>query len=299
MEKIKLRNNFEIPLVGMGTWPLRGEQMEKVMQEALNVGYRLFDTADNYSNEDAIGRVLARNKSMRHEINIMTKISDEKSSLIDAPWSSIGKYFYKTSPYMQKHSCKEVVNMLVENSLRNLQTDYIDCLIIHWPYPDYLLEIWDAMVDLYDKGTVRSIGVSNCRERHLELIKKNFSVYPMINQICVSPLDTRTSLINYCHREGIQVVCYAPLKVMNNPSFSHSTIVDDICMKHSCSKSQLLLAWNYAQNIIPIPKSTNLKRLESNLNVGSIQLSNTELNTLNSLNLDKQYLPESIFCPGL
>lgn len=87
--------------------------------------------------------------------------------------------------------------------------------------------------------------------------------------------------------------------VMNNPSFSHSIIVDDICMKHSCSKSQLLLAWNYAQNIIPIPKSTSLKRLESNLNVDSIQLSNTELNTLNSLNLDKQYLPESIFCPGL
>jgi diketogulonate reductase-like aldo/keto reductase len=291
MRTFKLSNGIQIPNVGMGTWPLRGSELEILMQQALDMGYRLFDTADNYSNEDAIGEVLSRNASIRKEIFIMTKISDEKSSSISAPWSSIGKYFYKTSPFMASHSCKDVVNMLVENSLRKLKTDYIDCLIIHWPYPDYLLEIWDSLVELYKQGVLRSIGVSNCRERHIEKIKNNFSIYPMVNQISVSPLDARLPLVDYCHKENIQLVCYAPLMMMNNSNFSSSMVVKQLCEKYHCTKGQLLLAWNYKQGIIPIPKSTKRERLLQNLSVDAVRLSDKDILELNSLNLDMQYLP--------
>jgi diketogulonate reductase-like aldo/keto reductase len=299
MITLKLSNGVQIPNVGMGTWPLRGSELENLMQQALDMGYRLFDTADNYSNEEAIGEVLSRNASMRREIFIMTKISDEKSSSVSAPWSSIGKYFYKTSPYMASHSCKSVVNMLVENSLRKLKTDYIDCLIIHWPYPDYLLEIWDSLVELYKSGVLRSIGVSNCRERHIEKIKNNFSIHPMVNQISISPLDTRLPLIEYCRKEDIQVVSYAPLMVMNNPIFSESTVVKQLCDKYNCSKGQLLLAWNNKQGIIPIPKSTKRERLLQNLSIDVVKLSDNDISSLNGLNQDMQYLPESMYCPGL
>ena len=294
-----INNGISLPDIGMGTWPLRGTQLEDIMQQALEVGYRLFDTADNYGNEEEIGNVLKRNASLRHEIKIMTKISDEKSKDINSPWSSIGKYFYRTSSYMQTHSAKDVVNMLVDNSLKKLKTDYIDCLIIHWPYPDYLLEIWDAMVELYKQGILKSIGVSNCRERHLELIKSNFAITPMVNQICISPLDTKQSVVNYCNKEGIQMVCYAPLMMMNKPQIQQSKEIQSVCTKYNLSLSQLLLAWNRSKGIIPIPKSTKRERLVQNFEAMNTILESEDITLIDSLNEDLQYLPESLFCPGL
>jgi len=226
MEKKIIRNEFYIPPVGFGTWPLKGSELESCMETAVSVGYRLFDTADNYGNEDSIGNVIAKNPQLRKELFIMTKISDEKSA--NNRWSSTGKYFYKNSPYMQVHSCREVVDMIVEKSLRNLKTDYIDCLVMHWPYPDYMLEIWEEMIRLQERGVLRFIGVSNFRERHLEKIKQNFSVYPIVNQICVSPLDTKKSLIDYCQSEEIQVLCYAPLQTIRNVEYVQDSLVCEI-----------------------------------------------------------------------
>ena len=297
MDTYKLCNGVEIPIIGMGTWPLLGENLERLMKEALLLGYRMFDTADNYFNEDAIGNVLSKNKSMRDEIFIMTKISDEKK--MDFPWSSIGKYFYKTSPYMKKHSAKDVVNMLVGNSLRKLKTDYIDCLIIHWPYPDYFLEIWEAMIDLYKCRKLRSIGVSNCRERHLEMLKQNFSILPMVNQICISPLDTKRTLVEYCKKEKIQLVCYAPLMQIKNKLLVESEVTNNLLRKYHVDLGQLLLMWHKAQNIVPIPKSAHVERLEANFNFNSVSMFSEDVELLYSLNEDMQYLPESFYCPGI
>lgn len=288
-----------LPNIGMGTWPLHGTQLESVMQTALEEGYRLFDTADNYGNEDAIGNVLMRNSCLRQEIKIMTKISDEKSLDAENPWSSIGKYFYRTSPYMQSHTVKEVVNMLVQNSLKKLKTDYIDYLVIHWPYPDYLLEIWDAMIDLYKCGVLKSIGVSNCRERHLELIKHNFDIKPMVNQICVSPLDTKASLVEYCKKEAIQLVCYAPLMKMNDSRIKENKSIISLCNKYHLDIPSLVLAWNKSKGLVPIPKSTKRERLKQNLMSVKVTLMQEDISIIDSLNEDWQYLPESMFCPGI
>lgn len=297
MDTYKLSNGVEIPIIGMGTWPLAGENLERLMKEALSIGYRMFDTADNYFNEDAIGNVLNKNNGMRNEIFIMTKISDEKK--MNFPWSSIGKYFYKTSPYMQAHSAKEVVNMLVDNSLRKLNTDYIDCLIIHWPYPDYFLDIWESMIGLYKEGKLRSIGVSNCRERHLEMLKQNFSILPMVNQICISPLDTKRTLVEYCRKESIQLVCYAPLMQIKNKLLVESEIMKNLSHKYHVDPGHILLMWNRAQNIAPIPKSARVERLKANFDFNSALMRAEDVELLCSLNEDMQYLPESLYCPGI
>ncbi len=297
MDTYKLCNGVEIPIIGMGTWPLAGENLERLMKEALSIGYRMFDTADNYFNEDAIGNVLHRNGSMRDEIFVMTKISDEKKR--GFPWSSVGKYFYKTSPYMQSHTVKEVVNMLVDTSLRKLKTDYIDCLIIHWPYPDYFLEIWEAMIWLYREGKLRAIGVSNCRERHLEMLKQNFIVLPMVNQISISPLDTKRTLVEYCKKENIQLVCYAPLMQIKNSMLAESEIMKNLSHKYHVDQGRLLLMWNKAQHIVPIPKSSHVERLKANFDFGSVSMTSEDVELICSLNKDIQYLPESLFCPGI
>ena len=297
MDTYKLYNGVEMPIIGMGTWPLAGENLERLMKEALSIGYRMFDTADNYFNEDAIGNVLNKNSSIRNEIFIMTKISDEKK--MNFPWSSIGKYFYKTSPYMKAHSAKDVVNMLVNNSLRKLKTDYVDCLIIHWPYPDYFLDIWEAMIGLYKEGKLCSIGVSNCRERHLEMLKQNFSVLPMVNQICISPLDTKRALVEYCRKENIQLVCYAPLMQIKNRLLVESEIMKTLLHKYRVDLGHILLMWNKAQGIVPIPKSAHVERLKANFNFNSVSMISEDVELLYSLNEDMQYLPESIYCPGI
>lgn len=293
----ELSNDITIPTIGMGTWPLKGDILKSAMKSAIEVGYRLFDTADNYGNESEIGEILSEKIIAREDIFIVTKISDEKNNI--SPWSSIGKYFYKTSPYMQSHTAKEVVEMLVDNSLKKLRTDYIDCLIMHWPYPDYLLEIWDSMCDLYKNGKLRSIGVSNCRERHLEKIIQNSSITPMVNQISISPLDTRMSLQEYCKNHRIQLMCYAPIMMRTNKLIQQSDIIKSVLKKHNISIEQLLLAWNIKQNIIPIPKSSSKERQQNNFNAVNINLTDEEIHLISTLNKDMQYLPESKFCPGL
>lgn len=297
MQTYTLSNGVEIPAIGMGTWPLKGNLLKETMKHAIDIGYRMFDTADNYNNEDNIGEVIASKIIPREQLFVITKISDEKNST--CPWSSIGKYFYKTSPYMKNHSAKEVVEMLVNKSLKNLQTDYIDCLIMHWPYPDYLLEIWDSMCDLYHAGKLRSIGVSNCRERHLEKIIHNFPINPMINQISISPLDTRKTLLKYCKEHNIQVMCYAPLMQRTNKELIRADIIKQIIEKYNITIEQLLLIWNVYQGVIPIPKSSSAKRLKSNFDVFDIKFTEKEIIEISTLNQDLQYLPESKFCPGL
>lgn len=294
-----LSNGVSIPVIGMGTWPLCGEQLENLMEEAISIGYRMFDTADNYFNEESIGNVIAKHKSERDKLFMMTKISDEKK--VGFPWSSIGKYFYKSSPYMQSHTARGTVDMLVNNSLRKLQTDYIDSLIIHWPYMDYILEIWDRLVELHQNGVLKSIGVSNFGIRHLELLKANFDVQPMINQLSVSPLDTKEEVLKYCKENNIQTVVYAPMQQMNNKAYSSAEITVKLTEKYNLSRGELLLAWLNSKNMIPIPKSSHVSRLKSNfdiINKGAV-LEQQDVELLGTLNTNMQFLPESMFCPGL
>lgn len=292
-----LYNGVKIPAIGMGTWPLRGDNLEYLMAQAIDLGYRMFDTADNYFNEEFVGNVASKTK--REDLFIVTKLSDEKK--MGFPFSSIGKYFYKNSPYMKEHSAKETVNVIFENSLKKLKTDYVDLLIMHWPYPDYFLEIWSAMEELVKAGKVRAIGVSNCRERHFELLKRNGLSKPMVHQVSISPLDTKNDLFNYCDSNEIRQICYAPLMCVRNSKFADSSIAKQLAKKYGIGLSGLILLWNKSQGLIPIPKSTKTERLKENFDIvmSDVKMSAADIEALSSLNINLQYLPESCYCPGL
>ena len=292
-----LYNGVKIPPVGMGTWPLRGDNLEYLMAQAIDLGYRMFDTADNYFNEEFVGNVVSKIK--REDLFIVTKLSDEKK--IGFPFSSIGKYFYKNSSYMKEHTAKETVNVIFENSLKKLKTDYVDLLIMHWPYPDYFLEIWSAMENLVKDGKVRAIGISNCRERHFELLKKNGLSKPMVHQVSISPLDTKKELFNYCNSNDICQICYAPLMCARNSKFAESSIAKQLANKYGVGLSGLILLWNKSQGLIPIPKSTKTERLKENFDIvmNDFKMDAADIEALSSLNINMQYLPESCYCPGL
>ena len=184
-----------MPEIGFGTYPMKDEELTNAVITALESGYRMFDTAHNYGNEDHLGNSItfALNKTgmKRDEIFIITKVGEEL-------WEGIpdGQLFYKKKPDENK-DIFTIVKSQIKTSLKKLQTDYIDCVLIHHPYPDYFLEIWKALEILHKEGIINYIGVSNFRERHLKKIIENCNFLPMVNQVQISPCNTLLDVVDF------------------------------------------------------------------------------------------------------
>ena len=210
MIKLKTVKGEIIPAVGLGTYPFQGGDMANVVKKALEIGYRLIDTSDDYRGESGIGLAidgLSEIGLKREDIFLQTKITDD-DSYDDEPLS--GLFFNKNSRFMKRHTVEDVVREKVDNSLYEMHTDYLDSLLIHQPYPDYYEEIWEVLIKLKKEGKVRYIGVSNFYERHLEKLKY-CDIIPEINQIYMSPIGIKTKDVDYCNKEGIQLMTYSPL----------------------------------------------------------------------------------------
>lgn len=305
MNNIKLSNGVEIPNIGIGTYPIFGDQLTQTIKTAYHCGYRLIDTADNYYNEEDLGNSLdslySEHGKIRKELFLVTKISDELYRQSDiTPGMNRGIYFWKNSPYMQSSTaCHDIVYKKVENSLRCLKTDYIDLLLMHRPYPDFFEEIWYEMEQLYKEGKVRAIGLCNSYERHLDKLIKTGNIVPMVNQIETSPLNTKESLISYYEEKNVRTMVYSPLQSLKNiEEKEYQDYLDSLSSKYNKNKGQILLRFYIQRGIIPIPKSTNPKRLALNISVFDFSLTTDEMATLSGFNKNKQYLPESKGCPG-
>lgn len=302
---IKLSNGVEIPHIGFGTYPLFGEILTKTVLSAYEAGYRLFDTADNYYNEEDLGNSLSNLYKVcgdvREELFLTTKISDELYRQCDiTPGANRGVYFWKNSPLMQGPSaCHNIVYKKVEDSLRFLKTDYIDLLLMHRPYPDYFEEIWYEMESLYNEGKVRAIGVCNCYERHIEKLITSCTVAPMVNQIETSPLNSKQNLLDYSDAHGVKTMVYSPLQSLKySNEESYQKYLSELSSKYNKNKGQIVLRYNVQRGLIPIPKSTNPVRLASNIDIFDFELTILEMQILSSFNKNLQYLPESKGCPG-
>lgn len=306
MNKTTLVNGVEIPMIGMGTYPLNGELLLKTMEAAYQLGYRLFDTSDNYYNEEDLGNSLnylyKHTSANRSDFFLVSKLSDElyePNSL--GGGTNRGIYFWKTSPVMQKvGAVHEVVEKKIAHTLRSLQTDYLDLLLMHWPYPDFFEEIWFEMERLYKEGKVRAIGVCNCRERHFEKLKRNCVIFPMVNQFESSPINTKTNLVNYCHDNNIRIMTYSPLMNLKQKSSpGYKVYLKELADKYHKGIAQIVLRFDIQRGLIPIPKSTHKERLEDNFNVFDFELQADEIERLLNFNENRQSLPESKSCPGL
>ena len=301
-----LSNGIEIPHIGLGTYPMMGKQLTDAVVNAYQVGYRLIDTADNYYNEKDLGESLeqlyAQTDASRKDLFLVSKVSDELYHP-NAVGGGLNKgiYFWKNSPVMQQSdSVHKVVRKKIEDSLKYLRTDYLDLYLIHWPYPDFFSEIWFEMEQIYKEGLVRSIGVCNCRERHLEKLKTSCEIMPMVNQFETSPINIRQNTVEYCNTHNIKIMVYSPLMSLKRiEKENYQKKLRELAAKYGKSIAQIVLRFDIQRGLIPIPKSSHMGRLKNNISIFDFELSKLEMNSLFACNEDYQYLPESKSCPGL
>lgn len=306
METISLANGIDMPHLGLGTYPMNGRELTDAVLNAYKVGYRMIDTADNYYNEKDLGESLhvlyGETDAQRQNMFLVSKVSDElyPPNTIGGGYNK-GLYFWKNSPVMQKKDAvHDIVRKKIEDTLHNMRTDYLDLYLIHWPYPDFFLEIWHEMEHLYNEGVVKAIGVCNCRERHLEKLKQSCAIMPMINQFETSPINTKAKLVKYCQTNNIKMMVYSPLMSLRRKEQSdYQVYLEKLGNHYHKNSAQIILRFDVQRGLIPIPKSSHMERLKSNISVFDFEFTEQEMNKLMSFNVDYQYLPESKSCPGL
>lgn len=299
MQSLYTKSGQKVPLVGLGTYPFEGLVMAEIIKNAAKIGYRLFDTADDYRGEAGIGIALKdygrEGLLIREDLFLQTKISDNNAHA-DEPL--IGIYFNPDHPFMKKHTVGELVREKVENSLKEMNTTYLDSVLIHYPYPYYYVDIWREMIKLKEEGLVRYIGVSNFHVRHLKCLKEITGVMPEINECYISPIGVKKEMVDFCNENGCLVMTYSPLMDLASNRIDVS-ILSEMMNKYQKSSAQIILRWNIERGCMPLPKSKNPNRLQENFNVFDFMLSKEDVDRLSAMNRDYQYLVESKICPGL
>lgn len=258
MEYIKLNNGVDIPILGYGTFQIPSSIAEECVLNALNVGYRMIDTAAAYFNEKEIGRAIKKSKISREEIFVVTKVWIQ-----DAGYENTMKAFY--------------------TSLKNLDLDYIDLYLIHQPYGDYYGS-WKAMEELYRKGKIRAIGVCNfSMERFVDLYM-NCTIKPMVNQIEFHPFFQQNQVQNLLKDYNCQIQAWGPLNEGQRNIFKHE-ILEEIAKKHDKTVAQIVLRWHIQKHIMTIPKTIHKDRMIENTNIWDFQLDSEDFKKIDQLNL--------------
>lgn len=295
---LQTKNGKDVSSVGFGTFPFQGKEMAEIVGQALSVGYRLFDTSDDYRGESGIGQAiddLRGTDLTREDIFLQTKISDCNAHDDDP---LIGVFFNPYHRFMGQYSVADIIWDKIETSLRRMHTDYLDSVLIHYPFPEYYVEVWKTLIELRDKGVIRYIGVSNFSERHIHKIYSETGELPSINECYISPLGNKRMLVDYCNERNIQMMSYSPLKDLSRGRLQ-TDILNEIAKHHSKTISQVIIRWNVQQGCMPLPKTRLLNRMNENFSVCDFHLTESEMSQINSMNEDYQYLVESKICPGI
>lgn len=243
--------------------------LEKIIDKAYQNGVAGFDTSSAYGgSEIALGNVLSKRE--RKTYFIISKISNFDQKMIGA-------------------------RKALENSLKNLKTDYVDLYLIHWPQPDTYMNIWNEMIKLYEEGKCRAIGVCNCKEHHIEDIIQQTGFKPMVNEIEVHPLLTEKNICNYCIDNNIQIMAYTSTARMDSRLIESPRIVQ-LCKKYDKSAAQIILRWHIQQNRIPIFNTSNSKHLMDNIKNMNFKLSKEDLLIIDGMNINSRLRYDSDNC---
>lgn len=277
MKNIKFNNGVEMPPIIMSTNWMDYPTMKKVVTAGLEIGYRAFDTARDYGNEHIVGKVLQEclkeQGLKREDIFITTKIGNGQQE-------------------------QGNITEQIELSLRNLKTDYVDCWLMHWPYPDHYIATYHKMEKVYKEGKVKAIGMANYHIRHFQkLWEAGFEITPHCVQFEHHPLRTAIDIQDFCHKHNIAIQAYTPLCRMID-KIKKSTILQDISSKTGKTIGQVILRWHYQHNSAPCFKSVNPIRLRENFDIWDFELSESDMQLINSMNADYKYHLESASCPG-
>lgn len=277
---IELSNGVAMPALGFGVAGLgTGPEFFTAMESALENGYRLFDTAPFYENESEVGQVLRGCGIPRQELFIATKLPNAC------------------------HAYGDTLRAF-DTALENMGLDYLDLYMIHFPVPaqDLYHEAWRAMERLYSEGRVRAIGVSNFQEHHLKKIFQTGEIKPHVNELECNPYLTVRPLCNFCRDNGIRVINWFPLggprePLIPYPVSDYKILIEDEVLaetgrRHGKTPAQVALRWAVDNQIVPIPKSANPRRIRENREIFDFSLSAEELADIDALNYDRRFGPE-------
>lgn len=260
MNNITLNNGIEMPLVGMGTFPLKGLKLALLVRKAVKLGYCSFDLASAYGNEKWFGHGMKFCGKHRSELFITTKLSNTDQRCGD-------------------------IRYAFQNSLTRLGIKYLDLYLMHWPVPNLYLLSWKQMEVLYKEGLVRAIGVCNFHQHHLKNLLDIADVIPAVNQVELHPLLSQFDLVKFCKRAGIQVEAYSPVARMHDKLIMNEILVS-IANQHQKTVPQIILRWDFQHGIVSVPKSSNPDRLKENISIFDFNLSDEEMKLIDLLNID-------------
>lgn len=254
---IKLNTGREMPLLGIGTYKMLGQQVcNTAIHTAVQNGYHLIDTASAYKNEEEVGRAIARCGLPRQELFITSKIWNTAQRLGDVQGS-------------------------FDRSLERMRLDYVDLYLVHWPVPGCYISTYTQMEKFLSTGRAKAIGVSNFAIRHLKELKSATGIIPAINQIECHPLNYNKELIDYCQEEGIVVQAYSPLA---RGAYFDTDIICVLATKYGRTPGQIGLRWLIQKGISPLPKANKADHIISNAQIFDFELLEDEMAIIDTMN---------------
>ena len=257
-----LNNGVQIPCIGFGTYKAATGNSADIIATAIEAGYRFFDTASFYETESYLAEAIKRSGLPREDFFITSKV-----------WKTEMGY-------------QETLEAF-ERTLKNLNTDYLDLYLIHWPRPtldkewkDVCIATWKAMEELYKAGKVRAIGLSNFLPHHLDVILQNCTIKPMVNQLEMNPGYTQEAAVNYSQANDILVQAWSPL---GRQRVLQAKLLVELAEKYQVSPARICLRYELQKGINPIPKASAMERMKDNMNVFNFTISAEDMHKLNTL----------------
>lgn len=260
MKTVKLNNGIEMPQIGYGVYQVSPYECERCVSDALQVGYRMIDTAQAYHNEEGVGNAIKKSGIARQEIFLVSKI-----------W--ISNYGY------------EKAKVSIDESLHKLQTDYLDLMLLHQPFCDRY-GAYRALEEAYKAGKLRAIGVSNFYPDHFIDLASNMEIVPAVNQVETHVFDQQTGPQRIMEEFGTHIMSWAPLAEGRNGFFTNS-LLSQIGAKYGKTVAQVALRWLIQRGVIIIPKSTHIERMQQNFDIFDFQLSPEDMASIATLDAGK------------
>lgn len=256
MEYVQLNNGLKMPILGYGVYQVTKDECERCVLDALKTGYRLIDTAQSYFNEEEVGNAIVKSGIPREEIFLTTKV-----------W--VEHYGY------------EETKKSIYDSMKKLQTEYIDLMLLHQPFSDYY-GAYRALEELYKEGVLKAIGVSNFYPDRLVDIANFADIIPMVNQVETHVLNQQTEAKKWMEKYEVQIEAWAPFGEGRGGLFENP-VLTAIGERYGKSAAQVMLRWNIQRGVIVLPKSTHIERMEQNFNVFDFALSDEDMTTIAAL----------------